>query len=44
MKLYKLTVPKDDSQSIMNDFGSLGQSHFIDLNSEESPYNLPYTS
>lgn len=44
MKLYKLTVPKDDAQSVMNDFGSLGQSHFIDLNTEESPYNLPYTS
>jgi len=24
MKLYKLTVPKDDAQSVMNDFGSLG--------------------
>lgn len=43
MKLYQLTVPKDDAQSVMNEFGDIGLSHFIDLNTEESPYNLPYT-
>lgn len=43
MKLYQLTVPKDDAQSVMNEFGDIGYAHFIDLNTEESPYNLPYT-
>lgn len=28
----------------MNEFGDLGFGHFIDLNSEESPYLLPYTA
>ena len=43
MKLYQLTVPKDDAQSVMNEFGDVGLAHFIDLNQDESPYNLPYT-
>lgn len=43
MKLYQLTVPKDDAQAVMNEFGDIGLAHFIDLNTEESPYNLPYT-
>ena len=43
MKLYQLTVPKDDAQSVMNEFGDIGFCQFIDLNTEESPYNLPYT-
>lgn len=28
----------------MNEFGDLGLAHFIDLNKEESPYTLPYTT
>jgi vacuolar-type H+-ATPase subunit I/STV1 len=28
----------------MNEFGDVGKAHFIDLNKEESPYNLPYTA
>jgi hypothetical protein len=28
---------------VMNEFGDIGKAHFIDLNKEESPYNLPYT-
>lgn len=43
MNLYQLAVPKDDAQSVMNELGDVGLSHFVDLNSEESPYNLPYT-
>lgn len=27
----------------MNELGDLGLSHFIDLNAEESAYNLPYS-
>jgi len=37
-------VPKDDAQSVMNEFGDIGFAHFVDLNAEESPYNLPYTA
>jgi len=43
MRLYQLTVPKDDAWEIMNDFGENGLSHFIDLNKDEQPYSLPYT-
>ena len=44
MQLYQLTSPKDDGWDLMNAFGSEGISHFIDLNKDEQPYNLPYTS
>ena len=44
MNLYQLAVPKDDAQSVMSEIGDVGLSHFIDLNAEESPYNLPYTA
>ena len=44
MRLYMLTVPKDDAWNVMNEFGDLGLAHFIDLNKDESPYNLPYTN
>jgi len=27
----------------MSELGDIGLSHFIDLNNEESAYNLPYT-
>ena len=43
MRLYQLTVPKDDAWNVMNEFGDINLAHFIDLNKEESPYNLPYT-
>lgn len=43
MKLYQLTVPKDEVQNAMNQIGDVGQMHFIDLNKEESAYGLPYT-
>lgn len=43
MKLYQLTLPKDDAQAAMNELGDLGLAHFIDLNAEESAYGLPYT-
>lgn len=44
MNLYQLAIPKDDAQSVMNELGDVGLSHFIDLNSDESPYSLPYTA
>ena len=44
MQLYQLTSPKDDGWDLMNEFGNAGISHFIDLNKDEQPYQLPYTS
>ena len=37
-------MPKDDAWNVLNEFGDIGQTQFIDLNKEESPYNLPYTT
>jgi hypothetical protein len=34
MKLYQLTLPKDDALMAINELGDLGMSHFIDLNAE----------
>lgn len=44
MRLYQLTVPKDDAWNVMNEFGDVGLAHFIDLNKDESPFTLPYTT
>lgn len=38
MKLYQLTLPKDDAQAAMNELGNIGQAHFIDLNADTSAY------
>jgi len=43
MVLFQISVQKDDSWKIVNDIGDMGKTHFIDINNEESPYNLPYT-
>ena len=43
MKLFQVTLPKDDAQMAINELGDLGMSHFIDLNADESAYGLPYT-
>ena len=32
MNLYKLTVPKDEAKTVLNDMSAIGQAHFIDLN------------
>ena len=44
MKLYQLSLPKDDAHNALNELGALGTAHFIDLNVEASIYALPYTS
>ena len=44
MKLYQVTVPKDDANKVLNRFGSLGKVSFLDLNVETSPLILPYTT
>lgn len=43
MRLYQLTTSKDAVWNVMNRFGDIGVAQFIDLNREESPFNLPYT-
>ena len=35
MRLYQLTIPKDESWNVMNEFGDLALAHFIDLNKDE---------
>jgi len=44
MRLYQINVPKDDAWNVMNEFGKIGNAMFLDLNVDESPYNLPYTT
>ena len=44
MKLHKLGVKKDMVWEVINEFGKKGYAHFLDLNAEESPMSLPYTS
>jgi len=44
MNLYQLAVPKDDAQSVLSELGDIGLAHFLDLNADESPYQLPYTA
>lgn len=44
MRLYRLTVPKDEAWNVLNNFGDFGDAQFLDLNKDESPYDLPYTA
>ena len=44
MQLFQLTVPKDDAWSVANILGSTSTAHFIDLNKNEQPFDLPYTA
>ena len=40
MRLYQLTVPKDDAWGVVNQLGELSLASFIDLNKDASPYTL----
>jgi hypothetical protein len=44
MRLYQLTVSKDNAWSVMNEFGEDGNVQFLDLNRDEAPFKLPYTT
>ena len=44
MRLYQLTVSKDNAWDVMNEFGEDGSVQFLDLNRDEQPFNLPYTT
>jgi vacuolar-type H+-ATPase subunit I/STV1 len=43
MELFQVIVPKDDSWSAAEALGKLAAAHFVDLNKDEQPFNLPYT-
>jgi|APSaa5957512535_1039671.scaffolds.fasta_scaffold159333_1 hypothetical protein len=43
MQLYKVTIQKDVIWDAVDEFGNLAICHFLDLNVDESPYNLPQT-
>ena len=43
MHLYKMCVSKDNAWKTMNQLGSTGLTHFIDINKDILPYKLPYT-
>lgn len=42
MELYRVTIPKDDAWKVIEALGSTNAAHFIDLNKNEQPFNLPY--
>lgn len=44
MKLYQITIPKDDAWNISQKLGDMDSCHFIDLNKNEQPFALPYTA
>lgn len=44
MRLYQITIPKDDAWNIAQKLGDMDAAHFIDLNKHEQPFGLPYTS
>jgi hypothetical protein len=37
-------MPKDDAIYLMNEIGSMGVLHFIDLNKHEQPFHLAYAN
>ena len=44
MTLFQLRVPKDDAWDVINQLGELDVAHFINLNKNEQPFNLPYAN
>ena len=42
MELYRLIIPKDDAWKLVDALGNTDAAHFIDLNKNEQPFNLPY--
>jgi V-type H+-transporting ATPase subunit a len=44
MSLYEISVPKDNAWDIMNALGKLNALHFVDLNSNEQPFNLTFAN
>lgn len=43
MELYRLIIPKDDAWKVIERLGFIEAAHFVDLNKDEQPYQLPFT-
>ena len=41
MKLYRVTIPKDYDWQVLETLGEMGLAHFINMNKDETPFNLP---
>ena len=44
MELYRVTIPKDDAWKVVETLGEMGVAHFINMNRDEQPFNLPYAT
>lgn len=44
MSLYEISIPKDNAWEIMNSLGNLDALHFVDLNTNEQPFNLTFAT
>lgn len=44
MDLYKIQIHQDEQWNVMDEIGKLGLCHFLDLNSELGPHELPYAT
>lgn len=44
MDLYKIQIHKDEQWNAMDEIGKLGKCHFLDLNSDLGPHELPYAT
>ena len=43
MDLFKIQLHKDEQWSFMDEVGKLGLCHFVDLNGDKGPHELPYS-
>lgn len=43
MDLYKIQIHKDEQWAFMDELGKLGVCHFVDLNNDKGPHELPYS-
>jgi len=44
MELYRVTIPKDDAWRVVETLGDMDAAHFINMNRDVQPQNLPYGS
>jgi len=42
MELYRISIPKDDIWTVVQEIGESNFAHFIDLNKDGKAYSLPY--
>jgi hypothetical protein len=44
MDLFKIQIHKDEQWVFMDELGKLGNCHFVDLNGDKGPHELPYSN